>query len=83
MTAPAWIAVHIDFTDQRPDMNITIPNRTATDVAEYLARMLGTIVPNTDIRLDLNQRSFQLRGAGTIEDADRRVVATIQMRGAA
>lgn len=83
MTAPAWIAVHIDFTDRRPDMHITIPNRSATEVAEYLARMLGTIVPATDIRLDLDQRSFRLRGAGTIEDEHRWVVATIQMRGAA
>lgn len=81
MSAPAWITVLIDFP-QRAAMELLVPNRAASEVAEYLAGVLGTVTPNTDIRLDLDPRSWQLIGTGRIETWDRRVVGTIRMRGA-
>lgn len=81
MSTPAWITVLIDFP-QHPAMELLVPNRAASEVAEYLAGVLGTVTPNTDIRLDLDPRSWQLIGTGRIETWDRRVVGTIRMRGA-
>lgn len=76
--------VHVDITfANRPPMTLLISNGSATEVAERLAVVLGQTLPGTDIRLDLDPRSFHLKGTGYIEQANRSRVANIALRGAA